>query len=129
MAHSLMQNQLVVHGGLYGGVEDTAESQAPKDLNNKYLGVRAGATWFWSQRLQMGLNLMVEQRKYDAGFWMFPDIERDDTLFQTNLDATYQITHRLSVSTEYSYVNNNSNIPIRDYDRQIVRLGVHYDFL
>lgn len=128
MAHSLMQNRMVVHGGLYLGLEDTVESLAPKDMNNTYFGLRTGATWFWSQRLQTGLNLMAEQRKYDEGFWMFPNIERKDTLFQANIDATYQLTRKLSFSTEYSYVNNDSNMPIRDYDRQIVRLGVHYDF-
>ncbi len=128
MAHSLMQNRMVVHGGLYLGFEDTVESLAPKDMNNTYFGLRTGATWFWSQRLQTGLNLMAEQRQYDDGFWMFPALERKDTLFQANIDATYQLTRKLSFSTEYSYVNNDSNMPIRDYDRQIVRLGVHYDF-
>ena len=128
MAHSLMQNRMVVHGGLYLGLEDTVESLAPKYMNNTYFGLRTGATWFWSQRLQTGLNLMAEQRKYDDGFWMFPDLERKDTLLQANIDATYQLTRKLSFSTEYSYVNNDSNMPIRDYDRQIVRLGVHYDF-
>src|SRR5690554_2131395 len=128
MAYSLMQNRMVVHGGLYLGFEDTVESLAPKDMNNIYFGLRMGATWFWSQRLQTGLNLMAEQRQYDDGFWMFPALERKDTLFQANIDATYQLTRKLSFSTEYSYVNNDSNMPIRDYDRQIVRLGVHYDF-
>lgn len=128
MAHSLMQNRMVVHGGLYLGFEDTVESLAPKDMNNTYFGLRTGGTWFWSQRLQTGLNLMAEQRQYDDGFWMFPALERKDTLFQANIDATYQLTRKLSFSTEYSYVNNDSNMPIRDYDRQIVRLGVHYDF-
>lgn len=129
MAHSLMQNQLVVHGGLYVGFEDTVESQAAKDLHNEYFGLRTGGTWFWSQRLQTGLNLMLEQRQYDKGYFMFPNIERDDTLLQANLDTTYQLTRKLSVSTEYRYVNNDSNMPIRDYDRHMVRLGVHFDFL
>lgn len=129
MAHSLMQNQLVVHGGLYVGFEDTVESQAAKDLDNEYFGLRTGGTWFWSQRLQSGLTLMLEQRQYDKGFWMFPTIERKDALLQANLDTTYQLTPKLSFSTEYRYVNNDSNMPIRDYDRHMVRLGVHFDFL
>ena len=128
LAHSLMQNRMVVHAGLYVGFEDTVESLAPKDMNNTYFGLRTGAMWFWNQQLQTGINLMTEQRQYDEGFWMFPALERKDTLLQASVDATYQLTRKLSFSTEYSYVNNDSNMPIRDYDRQIVRLGVHYDF-
>lgn len=129
LARSLMQNRLVVHGGLYLGLENRAESQGPKYINNEYLGVRTGATWFWNQQLQTGINLMAEQRQYDKGFYLFPTLEREDKLLQASLNATYQLTSKLSVNTEYSYVNNDSNMPIRDYDRQVIRLGVHYDFL
>ena len=129
LARSLMQNRLVVHGGLYLGLEDKVESAGPKSLNNDYFGVRTGATWFWSQQLQTGINLMAEQRKYDKGDFLFPSLERKDELIQASLNATYQLTSKLSLNSEYSFVNNDSNMPIREYDRQVVRLGVHYDFL
>src|SRR5690554_4493621 len=52
LAHSLMRNRLVVHGGVYAGIEDGAESNAPEYTDNEYFGLRAGATWFWSNALQ-----------------------------------------------------------------------------
>src|SRR5690554_1144002 len=131
LARSLMRNRLVVHGGVYAGLENRVDNQGAlnKYINNEYFGLRTGATWFWNQQLQTGINLMTEQRQYDKGFYLFPNTKRDDALFQASLNATYQLTSKLSVNTDYSYVNNDSNMPIRDYGRQMIRLGVHYDFL
>src|SRR5690554_2355823 len=131
LARSLMRNRLVVHGGVYAGLENRVDNQGAlnKYINNEYFGLRTGVTWFWNQQLQTGINLMTEQRQYDKGFYLFPNTKRDDALFQASLNATYQLTSKLSVNTDYSYVNNDSNMPIRDYGRQMIRLGVHYDFL
>lgn len=131
LARSLMRNRLVVHGGVYAGLENRVDNQGAlnKYINNEYFGLRTSVTWFWNQQLQTGINLMTEQRQYDKGFYLFPNTKRDDALFQASLNATYQLTSKLSVNTDYSYVNNDSNMPIRDYGRQMIRLGVHYDFL
>lgn len=129
LAHSLMRNRLVVHGGVYAGIEDGAESNAPEYTDNEYFGLRAGATWFWSNALQTSANLMTEQRKYDGDILFIKGEERDDTSLQFNLNSQYQLTQKLSFSADYNWVNNDSNLKTRDYDRQSVRLGVRYDFL
>ena len=129
LAHSLMRNRLVVHGGVYAGIEDGAESNAPEYTDNEYFGLRAGATWFWSNALQTSANLMTEQRKYDGDILFIKGEERDDTSLQFNLNSQYQLTKKLSFSADYNWVNNDSNLKTRDYDRQSVRLGVRYDFL
>src|SRR5690554_992699 len=74
LALGLMKNRLVTHAGLYFGMEEKVESQGPDYINNDYFGVRTGATWFWNQKLQTGLNIMAEQRKYDKGYFLFPTV-------------------------------------------------------
>lgn len=135
VAHSLLNNQVVTFAGLYLGRDDKVKSQAYKNIESDFWGVRAGATWLFRTNWQAGISLLNENRKY-AGDYLLPlgpfafsyGKERKDHLISTYLNLTWQALPQLQVRPQYSYIKNNSNIAARDYDRNVVSLGVRYDF-
>jgi hypothetical protein len=131
LTHSLMQNQLIVTGGAYTGSDRKVEDAADSNISSDYVGLRAGGTWFWSKETQTGINVLAENRNYEGkgdGF-LFTDRSRKDHLVTTDLSWVRQVAAGMSLRVQYSYTNNDSNVAIRDYDRQIFSVGVHYDFL
>lgn len=134
VAQSLMQNQLVAFGGIYFGSDEKVESAASDNVGSDYTGLRGGVTWFFREGWQAGSTLLLENRKYGGSDYAVTplnvyDHARKDNLASLDLSLAWQLSKEFSLRSQYSFVHNDSNIPVREYNRQIVSLGVRYDFL
>lgn len=128
MVKSLLDNRVVAHGGFYLGKDSKAKSAAPEHMASDYFGVRTGATWFFHDKWQTGFNLLFEQREYGQENTILFAGYREDDLLNAQLNLRYQATPKLSLHSKYSHTHNNSNSAMRDYKRNILSLGVRYDF-
>lgn len=128
LAKSLLDNQWIVHAGLHLGRDSRDKKAAPRHIASRYYGLRSGVTWLWHEQWQAGVNLTAEKRSYDGKDLFFYDRSRKDNLYNTELSVRYQALPKLAVHSNYTFSRNDSNVPMRNYKRQIISLGVRYDF-
>lgn len=123
----------VLFGGFYAGQDSKAKSKASKTVESDYVGLRAGATWLFKADWQAGLNVMYENRDYGGkntplfGPIAF-DKSRTDKQLNSELSMDWKAAKNVTLKARYNYIDNDSNIKTREYKRQIVSLGVRYDF-
>lgn len=133
LAHSLPDSHVTTYGGFYVGNDERVKNQAARSVGSRYAGLRGGATWFFREAWQTGINLQTEVRDYKGDYYVNPLIiynkSRHDFLKSADLNLGWQPAHNLTISGRYAWLDNGSNIELRDYDRQTISLGVRYDFL
>lgn len=127
LVNTQFDDQLVLQGGLHIGYDQKTRSQASKAINNNFYGLRAGATWLWSDAFKTGVNLLAEERRY-KGPSLGQNKKRKDNLTSSAINADYAFAHGLSLNAQYRYTHNHSNAAIRKYNRQQVSVGVRYEF-
>lgn len=123
----------VLFGGFYTGQDSKAESKASDTIESDYLGLRAGATWLFRPDWQANLNLTYENRDYGGSNTLLGGLpvynySRTDKQLSTSLGLDWKVLQNLTVKAQFSHVNNDSNVAVREYKRQIINLGVRYDF-
>lgn len=128
MVKSLLDNRLITYGGFYLGKDSKTHSQAADFVSSDYFGIRGGATWFFQDKWHAGVKLQAEQREYGQEQTLFFNGYREDDLYNAQFNLAYQLTPKLQLHSEYSHTHNSSNSKTREYKRNIVSMGVRYDF-
>lgn len=116
----------VVYAGLYGGTEDEDREGFPQFGHDLY-GGRIGGSLELCARVRGFASLSFEQRDYGGDDPIFLRT-RDDTQFIVSTGVEYAASENWSVRPALSYTNNDSNIPINDYDRIIAGIDVTMRF-
>jgi tetratricopeptide (TPR) repeat protein len=126
-AHALRDGTLLF-GSLYL-VEENTQSSDPlaKQLGFGGWGLRFGGQTNLNSKTVLFANAGYEHRGYDAEDSNF-EVVRGDNQTTISLGATYTVRRDLRVTGQYQYVDQNSNIPFNDYDRDIISVTVRKDF-
>ena len=116
-AHAFRGNDPSVYIGIYGGTEQERD-EAFAGLASDPIGLRLGGQKRLNDRTYLFANLAAEYRDYRGPFFPpFIDDEREDKQYSIALGVHYLLPKEWRVSPQVSYLRNDSNIEINEYDR------------
>lgn len=91
-------------------------------------GVRLVASTPLTEKLTGRAHLSVVQRDYEEPFSPAFPVNRSDTHVRATAALDYQVWDRISLFADGGYVSNASNIPVRDFDGFVGRVGLRFAF-
>lgn len=118
--------QPVVYAGAYLGTEDEEESGVPH-LGHDLWGLRLGGQLRYSDRIKIFVNTSFEKRDYDGADPFFLKT-RDDEQWDFRIGADYQPFKHWRITPQVSYVENDSNILLHDFKRDVWSVTVRREF-
>lgn len=118
--------QPLLFAGAYGGVEDEHNEAFPQFGHTLY-GGRIGGSFQLKERTRAFGSVAVEQRDYNGPDTIFLTT-RDDTQLIVSAGVEYEVIPDWRIVPEVSYINNDSNIPLNDYDRWVTGVRVRFTF-
>jgi hypothetical protein len=114
-AHAFRGADASVYLGLYGGVEQ-ARDDAFDYLGYQPIGLRIGGQTGFDDRTYLFANAGVEWRQY-SGTDPFFLVEREDRQYTASIGLHRLLPNRWRVSPQVTWLYNESNIVINEYDR------------
>jgi len=115
----------VFYGGGYLGFEDDRNDASY--VANRLWGLRAGLQHEIAPKWQLLANASYENRHYRGDDPLFLKNRRDDQL-NLGVSLQYKVYRELTLSPQYTYTRNNSNIGTSDYTRHVVFVSLRHDF-
>ena len=104
-------------------------NQAFESLANDPIGVRLGGQKRLSDRTYLFANLAYEYRQYGGPYFPpFITEMREDNQYWAVLGLHYLLPKAWQVSPQISYLKNNSNIAINEYDRWMAFVSLRRDW-
>lgn len=125
-SQALNNGRAIYYVSAYGGREAGVHDNAPTTVDYDFGGLRFGGMMLVSPRTQIEAGVGVERRRYDGQDMLFLESRRD-TQYDAYLNLTHSLNRKVSIRPEYRYVNSNSNIPLRDYDRHVFSINLRYE--
>ena len=116
----------VVFGSIYAGKENARDSLFGF-LDQAITGVRAGGQLIFNSQWQLFGSLAAELRDNDEIDPIFLK-KRKDKQYDVSLGLNFIPAHTWLVKPQFSYIQNQSNIELNDFDRTIVSVSVRKDF-
>jgi tetratricopeptide (TPR) repeat protein len=116
----------VLFANVYAGEEDERASDRP-DMGHDFYGVRTGGQISWNPKLVLFATANYENRDY-GGTRPFFTKSQQDRQYEFSVGARYLPIPLWQIKPQLSYLNNDSNIPITDYDRWMVSVSFRHDF-
>jgi uncharacterized protein (PEP-CTERM system associated) len=89
--------------------------------------LRAGLQHEIAPKWQLLANASYENRHYRGDDPLFLKNRRDDQL-NLGVSLQYKVYRELTLSPQYTYTRNNSNIGTSDYTRHVVFVSLRHDF-
>lgn len=89
-------------------------------------GFRLVGSTALAEKLTGFARFSVVQRDYEDNFSSLYPVNRSDTHIRATAGLDYQAWDQVSIFTEAGYVSNASNIPVRDFDGFVGRLGLRF---
>ncbi len=112
--------------GVYGGTEAEERNQFAQ-FGHELYGGRIGGSLELAPKLRGYASFSVEERDYGGQDAIFLR-QRDDTQIIASAGFEYAFKERWSLRPNMSYTNNDSNIPISDYDRIVAGIDLSLRF-
>ena len=116
----------VVYVGGYAGDEKERRANVPY-LGHKPYGLRAGGEMKINPKSTLFGSASVEQRDYGGQDPLFM-VGRRDTQTDLRVGISYVFAKQWTVTPQFGYTSNNSNIVINHYDRTVLSVGLRRDF-
>jgi tetratricopeptide (TPR) repeat protein len=116
----------VIYVGGYVGDEREQRSGVPH-LGHELYGVRAGGEMKINAQTRLFGSVSGESRRYGGTDPLFL-VGRKDTQADLKIGVSYVFAKQWTVTPQFSYTNNDSNIVINNYDRTVLSIGVRRDF-
>jgi hypothetical protein len=116
----------VIFAGIYGGTEDEDDEDFAQFGHDLY-GGRIGGSIEVCARTRGYASFSFEQRDYGGDDPIFLRT-RDDTQLIVSTGLEFAASENWMVRPNVSYTNNDSNIPINDYDRIVAGVDVTMRF-
>ena len=117
--------QPLLSAALNYGQEDNRRGRP--DLGRNLYGGRITLALTPAPGWALAVSGTYQESRYDG-----PDIllgvVRKDAYYGLDLTISYAITRNWSVRGEYQYVNNNSNLALFEYDRNLFAVKLRYEF-
>jgi len=125
-AHAFRKGDPIVYVGVYGGIEDAKDEQF-KYLGHRPLGLRIGGQKTLSDTWLAFVNASYERRKYMGTDPLF-FVDHTDNQYAAGVGVSWLFAKDWRLSPQITYLRNQSNIVIYEYDRTQVFVTVRKDF-
>lgn len=125
-SQALGNGRAIYYASAYGGREVGVHSNAPATVDYDFSGLRVGGMMLLSPRTQVEAGVGVEWRDYGGKEILFGKARRD-TQYDGYVNLSHALNRKLSIRPEYRYIDSNSNIPLRDYQRHIFSVSLRYE--
>ncbi|MGB3426214.1 MAG: surface lipoprotein assembly modifier [Castellaniella sp.] len=125
-SQALANGRAIYYASAYGGREVGAHSNAPATVDYDFSGLRVGGMMLLSPRTQAEAGVGVEWRNYGGKEVLFGKA-RSDTQYDAYVNLSHALNRKLSIRPEYRYINSQSNIELRDYQRHIFSVSLRYE--
>jgi tetratricopeptide (TPR) repeat protein len=119
---------VVFVGGYFG--QEAVLDDTQKQFGQRFIGLRAGGTLYFSNKLSLNSVLSGESRRYGQtplGSLLDPGISRQDTQFDASLGLSYTLSPALSLRPSYGYTHVSSNTQLNKYTRSVFSLDLRYE--
>ena len=93
-----------------------------------FWGLRVGGQYSYDSDWDLVGSLTAQFSDYDDIHPTFTDREREDDYYRLMLGANYKLGTRWLVRPRLTYTNNDSNVPLSDYDRWQAFVTARYMF-
>jgi len=110
----------------YAGEEDERASDRP-DMGHDFYGIRTGGQITWNPKTVLFATANYENRDY-GGTKPFFTRSQEDRQYEFSVGARLLPIPLWQIKPQLSYLNNDSNIPITDYDRWMLSVTFRHDF-
>ncbi len=111
---------------IYTGAENATDKNFDW-FSNSFKGLRLGGSLALNNSLSLNSQLSYESRKHNKALYPIFALNRDDKESSIGINANWRINKQISLIPSYTYSNNNSNIPISDYNRHVVSVDLRFD--
>lgn len=125
-SQALASDRAVAYASVYGGWEEAVKSDAPRDFNYNFSGLRLGGLYLLTPRLKLEGGIGAEQRSHRGQDVLFR-ARRSETFYDSYLGLDYALTRKLSLRPQYRYAHSDSTIPLRDYQRHTLSVNLRYE--
>lgn len=115
-----------IGAGLVAGLED-ADKRAGERWARDYVGYYLNAGYQLDDRHRLYGRWYSHKAVYDAPMPLFRK-RRDEVYDNLLLGLACQVDEQLSLKVEYTLSDNDSNIGLFGYDRQVLQTSVRYQF-
>lgn len=110
----------------YAGEEDERAADRP-DMGHDFYGIRTGGQITWNPKTVLFATANYENRDY-GGTKPFFTRSQQDRQVEFSIGARLLPIPLWQIKPQLSYLNNDSNIPITDYDRWMLSVTFRHDF-
>ena len=117
---------LLAWGGVYAGSENESAANAPY-YGQSLAGLRLGAQKSFFDALSGFVALNYENRRY-GGQDPFFLVKRKDNQTSLTLGLNWVPAKSWRITPQISYIRNQSNVVINDYDRTIYSVAARFEF-
>lgn len=129
-----LSNKIMQQDNKYGiiGLEailgtEKREKDTRTDVSKDYVSIKLNHTYKLSS--QMSLNSHIS---YSDVNYKYKDInfltKRDDEIYSFGIGLSYEYSKQTILGLSYNYTNQNSNHEPFDYDKQVVKTSLYYNF-
>ena len=125
-AHAFGRGTFITYLGVYGGIEDEKEDGVPQ-FGQELYGARIGLQWNVVEKFALFFNGSGEQRNYGGPDPLFL-VDREDTQYNASAGMIFVPKKGLRITPQASWTDNESNIPINEFDRIVYQVTLRYDF-
>lgn len=126
LAHALQRRNASVYGGLYGGAEQVTDA-AFDFLSYRPIGLLAGGQAASGDRVHLFATAALEWREYADEDPLFAE-KREDWQYSATAGLHYLLRGGWRVSPQLSWLSNDSNLAINEYDRWQVFVSLRRDW-
>jgi len=118
--------QPIVYASAFGGADDEKDDSR-EDIGRVFAGFRAGGQYSWNPRTLLTGGVSYQWSRYGADDPLFIET-REDHFFLIRAGLEYALTNHWSLRPEIQYTNNESTLPINDFNRWQAFVIIRNDF-
>lgn len=112
----------------YLGQETEAKPSLPRvDGDKDFVGLRAALQWAWRADLDLVASAGVQSGAYQRTNVLY-QTKRADTVYEAAASAVWRCAPAWSVKPQLSWLRNNSNLSINDFERVEASVVLRRDF-
>jgi tetratricopeptide (TPR) repeat protein len=112
----------------YLGQEIEAKASLPRvDGDKDFVGFRAAMQWAWRADLDLVASTGVQSGTYQRTNLLY-QTKRADTVYEAAVSAVWRCAPAWSVKPQLSWLRNNSNLSVNDYERVEAAVVLRRDF-
>lgn len=104
--------------------DETAQANTERDIYSLRLGLALSLSPEFVLQTAVG----IQNSKYKGPNVLISGDRRQDDFVNADLNLLWLIDHRWRLDTRIAYVDNTSNVELREYDRLLTSLNLNYNY-